>query len=199
MLPERLYLIDWDKALVDAWREAFAGIERVEPIQGDFFDVSADAMVSPANSFGIMDGGLDLAIRDTLGLDIEARVQARILNEYHGELPVGNALIVETRNERWPYLVSAPTMRVPQDVSNTLNAYLAFRAILLALKRFNESQGEAAIRSIVCPGLGTGVGNLAPKKCAAQMRVAYDDMVGSAKIPSPREIHEVHRRMMMAP
>lgn len=37
-------------------------------------------------------------------------------------------------NEGQPinYLVSAPTMRVPQDVYNTPNAYLAFRAVILA-------------------------------------------------------------------
>ena len=28
------------------------------------------------------------------------------------------------------YLISAPTMRVPEDVSETVNAYLAFRAVL---------------------------------------------------------------------
>ena len=37
-------------------------------------------------------------------------------------------------NEGQPikYLISAPTMRVPMDVANTANAYLAFRAIILA-------------------------------------------------------------------
>ena len=30
------------------------------------------------------------------------------------------------------YLISAPTMRVPMDVSKTVNAYLAFRACLRA-------------------------------------------------------------------
>ncbi len=30
------------------------------------------------------------------------------------------------------FLISAPTMRVPQDVCDTPNAYLAFRAIILA-------------------------------------------------------------------
>ena len=30
------------------------------------------------------------------------------------------------------YLVSAPTMRIPMDVSETVNAYLAFRGILRA-------------------------------------------------------------------
>ncbi len=32
------------------------------------------------------------------------------------------------------YLISAPTMRTPRDVSNTPNAYLAFRAIIIAGK-----------------------------------------------------------------
>ena len=32
------------------------------------------------------------------------------------------------------YLISAPTMRVPMDVSKTVNAYLAFRACLRAGK-----------------------------------------------------------------
>jgi hypothetical protein len=30
------------------------------------------------------------------------------------------------------YLISAPTMRVPQNVADTTNAYLAFRAVLRA-------------------------------------------------------------------
>ena len=30
------------------------------------------------------------------------------------------------------YLVSAPTMRIPMDVSKTVNAYLAFRGIIRA-------------------------------------------------------------------
>jgi len=37
-------------------------------------------------------------------------------------------------NEGQPikYLISAPTMRVPWDISETANAYLAFRGIILA-------------------------------------------------------------------
>lgn len=37
-------------------------------------------------------------------------------------------------NEGLPinYLIAAPTMRIPQGVENTVNAYLAFRAVILA-------------------------------------------------------------------
>ena len=36
------------------------------------------------------------------------------------------------QNKPIKFLISAPTMRVPTDVSNTCNAYLAFRGIILA-------------------------------------------------------------------
>ena len=64
--------------------------------------------VSPANSFGIMDGGLDLAIRDQLGLGVQTTLQRAIVERHHGELPiaapgfvltVGNVGSNEVRNE----------------------------------------------------------------------------------------------------
>ena len=38
------------------------------------------------------------------------------------------------------YLISAPTMRVPMNVSETVNAYLAFRACLIAGKLMHTAQ-----------------------------------------------------------
>ena len=38
----------------------------------------------------------------------------------------------EDKPIRW--LISAPTMRVPQEVDNTVNAFLAFKAVILAGK-----------------------------------------------------------------
>ncbi len=49
-------------------------------------------------------------------------------------LKIGQAIIMETNDpdQQIKYLISAPTMRVPENVENTPNAYLAFRATLLA-------------------------------------------------------------------
>jgi O-acetyl-ADP-ribose deacetylase (regulator of RNase III) len=191
-LPDLIWLVDKWKPLTDAWSESFAerGAIRVEC--GDFFR-EADALVSPANSFGIMDGGLDLAIRSELGGDIQRRVQAVILERHHGELPVGAAEVVETQHAKWPFLIVAPTMRVPEAVSNTLNAYLAFRAALLAVRAFNRA--EIRIRSMVVPGLATGIGGMDARRCAAQMRIAYDQVAGSGRIPSFKAIHEIHHKL----
>src|SRR5262245_3335886 len=109
----QIVLIDRSVSLVAAWERAFEDCEEVECVHGDFFSRPADAMVSPANSFGIMDGGLDRAIRDCLGFGVERRAQERIVERHHGELPVGQAEVIETGHASWPRLIVAPTMRVP--------------------------------------------------------------------------------------
>src|SRR5436853_3982217 len=116
MLPSKVFLIDRAHVLVERWREQFADCPEVEALAGDYFQRPADAIVSPANSFGIMDGGLDLAIRDQLGFTIESRIQEVIVEKHHGELPVGCAEIVATNDRRWRYLIAAPTMRVPEPI-----------------------------------------------------------------------------------
>src|SRR5690606_18374491 len=49
------------------------------------------------NSFGRMDGGIDLHYRNQLGLELERRLRELIEKRYEdGELPVGEALVVPT-------------------------------------------------------------------------------------------------------
>ncbi len=195
-LPTSIHLIDKNAELVKYWSEAFAGIENVQASNIDYFSEPVDAIISPANSFGIMDGGIDLAIRNTVGFKAEENLRKAILKDHHGELPVGSAIIVPTENVKWPYLVSAPTMRIPSDVSSSLNAYLAFRAILNVIKNFNESSINHKIKSISCCGLATGIGKMKARKCAGQMRAAYTYMYKQPRIPSFNEIHEVHRKLV---
>jgi len=194
MLPETIHLVDRDARLVAAWKEVFQEHAEIVAEQRDFFEVAADAMVSPANSFGIMDGGLDAAIRTRL-VGVEQRVRNVLATRHHGELHVGMAEIVETGESRWPFLICAPTMRVPEDVSRSVNAYVAFRAILLAVGLHNTAGALPPIRSVLCSGLCTGVGAMPPRRCAAQMRIAYRQIRGSHELPSFDAIYEVHRAM----
>lgn len=195
MSLERIHLVDRDASLVAAWREVFREFPEVIPERGDFFEQPADAMVSPGNSFGIMDGGLDAAIREALGASIETQVREMLVERHHGELHVGGAEIVETGDGRWPILVFAPTMRVPDDVSRTTNAYVAFRAILLSVRRHNALAGMKPIRSLLCPGLCTGIGAMAPRRCAAQMRIAYRQVREPPTLLPFDAIYDVHTKM----
>ncbi|MDA9801246.1 macro domain-containing protein [Candidatus Pseudothioglobus singularis] len=193
---EKLYLVDSKAELCDKWRQVFSSYPEVEVLTGDYFQQSADAIVSPANSFGIMDGGLDLAIRNELGFQVESDIQEVILNKYHGEMPIGTAEIINTNHDRWSYMIAAPTMRIPENVAFTLNAYIAFRAIMIAINSFNESNPKKLIKSLVCSGLGTGIGSMEPIKCAAQMRAAYKLINEPARISSFTEIHRSHLSLL---
>lgn len=194
-MPEKILLVDKWRPLCTAWSQAFGQFASVEVVEGDFFSRDADAMVSPANSFGIMDGGLDLAVRSALGPHIQGDVQRVILERHHGELPVGAAEVVPTSHSQWPHLVVAPTMRVPESVAHTVNAYLAFRAVLLAVHRHNANTDASPIRSLLVPGLGTGIGAMDARRCAAQMRLAFDQVSKPARIPSYALIHELHSKL----
>jgi O-acetyl-ADP-ribose deacetylase (regulator of RNase III) len=177
MHPISFELRDVDADVVGAWEKYFKGFDNVRISHGDIFEISADAIVSPANSFGYMDGGIDLVYLRRFGWELQTRLQTHLSEEHDGELPVGQATIVETSDATIPYLVSAPTMRVPMNVSNTINAYLAFRAVIRAIKRHNRDTPETAIRTVLCPGLCTAIGRMSPDLAARQMAAAYEACV----------------------
>jgi O-acetyl-ADP-ribose deacetylase (regulator of RNase III) len=164
--PLTFELRDVDSDVVRAWQKYFKGIATVQ-------EKSADAIVSPANSFGYMDGGIDLIYLHRFGYELQTRLQAHLRDEHDGELPVGQATIVETFDAKIPYLVSAPTIRIPMNVSDTINAYLAFRAAILAVKQHNR-QALKAIRTILCPGLCTAIGRMPPDLSGRQMAAAFE-------------------------
>jgi len=175
----QIILGDKNPDLVRAWELEFAGLTNVTIRGGNVLLARADSLVSPANSFGFMDGGFDWSISEMLEWRIQPIVQDVIRKKHAGELLVGEAEIVPTGSERFPYLVCAPTMRVPQNVADTVNAFLATRAILVAIRTFN-SQNTDGIKSVAIPGLCTGVGRMPYERCARQMRAAYDLVSGNS-------------------
>jgi O-acetyl-ADP-ribose deacetylase (regulator of RNase III) len=173
MKPLKIHLRDLNPSVCYAWQVAFAGVQDVDIAQEDIFSMRADAVVSPANSFGFMDGGIDLVYVRRFGWQIQNKLQEIICKRFDGELPVGMATIVDTNDPEIPFLISAPTMRVPENVANTPNAYLAFKAALQAITQHNQP-GARMIESVLCPGLATAIGEMPATVCARQMRRAYD-------------------------
>ena len=192
-----IHFRDISSSVAAAWEAAFADVPNVEVSCGNIFDHTADAIVSPANSFGRMDGGIDLVFSNFFGWDLEANLKALLLEQYFGELPVGQAVILSTGHKAIPLLVSAPTMRVPSNISKTINVYLAFRAALLAVVRHNEI-ASTPIKSLLVPGLGTGVGEVAPERTAQQMRLAYNTIIfgEGLKKRSARDIWLEHDKLI---
>ncbi|MEZ4336572.1 MAG: macro domain-containing protein [Sandaracinaceae bacterium] len=175
----QIVLTALDAPLADAWQAACGDLDFVEVHRGSIFDVRADTLVSPANSFGFMDGGIDMLYSRRFGWGLQERLQAAIKDRHHGELLVGQAEIVPTEGDP-AWLIAAPTMRVPMILGReTVAPYLAARAVLLLVKH-GERDGApvgSRVRRVAFPGLGTGIGRVPPEVCARQVRAAIDEVV----------------------
>ena len=174
---EKLVLCDKAEGVVVEWERAFAGEAGVSVVAKDILRCGCDAVLSPANGFGDMGGGLDKHLDDYTKGVAQHVVRERIRRQYFGELPVGSAFVVSLGLRRLKHLVVAPTMRIPGNVAGSLNAYLASRAALVACARHN-AQADDPIRSLAAAGLCTGVGRMAPEESARQMHAAYRSIVG---------------------
>ncbi|HLU57609.1 MAG TPA: macro domain-containing protein [Pseudonocardia sp.] len=184
MSSPTLVLVAVDEAMARAWRalaETRAGLVVHE---GSITDVDADAVVSPANSLGIMVGGID-GVYARWFPGIADRVRAASGADRGGELPVGEAVIVPTGIERPAWLISAPTMSRPgQRLPKDGGAARAAAGAVLRLWRDgslpDSGRVRDAVRTIALPGLGTGVGGLSPEVCAQRVGEAIDEVLGQA-------------------
>lgn len=169
----QIILIDKNPTMCKAWDFYFNEYEDVQ-IMNDTFEHlnSVDCMTSAANSFGIMDGGIDLYLSQYFGWDLMKKVQKRIIDDFCGEQPVGTSIIVETGHGNIPYLAHTPTMRVPNYIDKTDNVYKAMWGLLTEIHRFNKRSNRSIDTVAVC-GLGTGVGKMPFGEAARQMYIAY--------------------------
>ncbi|KAG5183910.1 hypothetical protein JKP88DRAFT_255633 [Tribonema minus] len=154
--------------------------ERAMFIVGSIAD-NVDAceyLVSASNSRLFFDGGSDMDyLRMYPEVTDAARKQMRLLwNEGAflsdadvPHLPVGAAMLVPLSCGRT--LIAAPTMILPQNVSDTDNARSAFSAILTVL----EKEGDGARGRVLVPGLCTGVGGMSATASAVQVTEAWHD------------------------
>lgn len=169
----QIQLCDLSERMTSAWAEFFANEPDVLIKHVDITTVTCDAVVSPANSFGFMDGGLDYALSERFGWHLQETLQKRIKDLPEGELLVGQAMVLETGDTRVPYLISAPTMRVPTNfnIPTSINAYLAMKAVLI------NAQAHEHINSVAVPGFCTGVGRMQPIIAAREMFQAYKEII----------------------
>lgn len=159
-------LCDINASMREAWKRELVRRPELaatcEILSGDITALNADAVVSPANSFGFMRGGVDGVYTRVFGSGVEAGLQAIIRTLPSGELPVGEALVVPTGHGRIPWLISAPTMRTPSRLRDGSPVLLATRAACRAAR-------ERGFASVAFPGMGTGTGRLPFDEAARAM------------------------------
>lgn len=148
-------------------------------------------IVSPANSLGFMDGGIDMVYMQMFP-GIQDTVQARIktfnittaLGRY--TLPIGSAMLVPTGNNLCPLLACVPTMFLPEKITGTRNIYWAIRGLMWMLQDLMKSIRQSTEILVAIPCMGTGVGKLTAEESAHQVREALQDYaMGSESMFQP--------------
>ena len=147
-------------------------------------DIKADAIISPANSFANMKGGIDLIYKKIFP-KIEERLTHKIslgnfpiasygcfIEKKNGKkyVEVGNCIHIETLNEKCKYMIMLPTMKYPMNIVNTDNVYISFLSFL-------KKYGNVNIK-VLCPGLGTGIGGMSALESAKQIKRAFIEYYG---------------------
>ncbi|MFI0204934.1 MULTISPECIES: ADP-ribosyltransferase domain-containing protein [Streptomyces] len=169
----RVVLTDVNEHVVQAWRAAFADTPGIEIRRGSILDEDVDAWVTPTNSRGRMDGGVDAVIKRYLGSGIQVRVQRAIRDRFAGSMPVGSAVCVPSGAAVPRFLISTPTMvQSSQNVSATLNVALACAAAFQAVHRQNR-KAPGSIRSVALVGMGAQTGRVPARVCANLMWTGY--------------------------
>ena len=165
----KIYILDFDKHKIQCLQRMFRQ-EDVEIVCDDFQSFMrthrVECVVSPANSYGLMDGGYDRAITEWFGNQLQERVQQYIIDHYFGEQPVGTSFLIDAGKDGQK-LIHTPTMRVPSRILDPSVVYQCMRTTLMTAI-------EHGIESIVIPVFGGMSGRIDDMAAAKLLWLGYD-------------------------
>lgn len=175
----KIYLLDINSNMTDVWEKYF-NFNNIEIVNEDFAtfmdkNQNIEAIVSPANSFGLMDGGYDRAITDYFGKELMDDVKKVIMQDWCGEQPVGTSITIPIYSKRiinsigvecHPILIHTPSMRTPEQIKDSRIIYQCMRTTLIEADR-------QEVNSIVIPAFGGLTGKVPYEEIAKMMFRAY--------------------------
>jgi Predicted phosphatase homologous to the C-terminal domain of histone macroH2A1 len=129
----------------------------IEVVKGSLLEVDADVIVNPANSLGLMGGGVAGLIKRFGGKEIEEEAVKK------APIEVGRAILTSAGALKFKGVIHAPTMEEPAMVTTEEKVRKAVRAAL-------KLADELGFESLAMPGMGTGVGRL-PKEVSAKAMI----------------------------
>ena len=129
------------------------------------FDI--DAVVSPANTMSIMNGGYDAVLRRYFGVGIEYTVK-QYFDKF--KLDVGEAIAVITGHSKVEWLIVTPTVSVTGEGLSghvSVSYSCAYNAV--------KAAHEKGVQYLGMTGLGSGVGGLDRRVSAKQQVQGIED------------------------
>ena len=169
----KIFLLDRKQNMVKCWNKYFSTIDNVEVVYDDFENFmdthNVECVVSPANSFGLMDGGYDLAITKWFGNSLMKKVQKYIIDNFCGEQPVATSFLIDTGYKNIK-LIHTPTMREPDAIKEPLVIYQCMRTTLIEAIKYE-------VDSIVIPAFGGACGALDYELIAKMMYQGFNQVM----------------------
>lgn len=178
----KITLLDIESDMRNAWKEE---LNNYNDLQGESYFPNVEVVnmgivewleqnnnhvlgiVSPANSFGLMDGGYDGAItkyfEEYYDFNLIPIVQRHLKDNFWGEQPVGSCTMIKIPVMN-TYILHTPTMIRPSIIQDPRIVYHCTRSCILeAMKR--------EIPHIIIPAFGGKCGQV-PYKTIAQYMIA---------------------------
>jgi O-acetyl-ADP-ribose deacetylase (regulator of RNase III) len=147
---------------------------QVHVARAELWTLPVDAVVNPANSLGIMGGGIGGSLRRQGGDAIQqAAMQA-------APIAVGAAIVTTAGQLPAKHVIHVPTMEEPGMKIGAENVRRAARAALIAADRNN-------FKVIGIPGIGTDLGDVPIDEAAR----AIVEEIRAHRRPSPETIYLV--------
>ncbi len=147
---------------------------QVHVAKADIWTLPVDAIVNPANSLGIMGGGIGGALRRQGGDVIQQAAMAA------APIAVGAALVTTAGQLPAKNVIHVPTMEEPGMKIGAENVRRAARAALIASDRNN-------FKVIAIPGIGTDLGEVPVDEAAR----AIVEEIRAHRRPCPETIYLV--------
>jgi O-acetyl-ADP-ribose deacetylase (regulator of RNase III) len=167
----KVIIADYDKCVLQALQDynPTFGWHEGNPLA---FDI--DAVVSPANTAGIMNGGYDAALRRHFGNTLEYRVRMSIKEK---PILVGEARAIQTVDTKVKWLIVAPTVSIAADGLSgheSVSYAAAYKSVIVALK--------TGVSYLGMTGLGTGAGGLNIREAIFQQCDGIEDALTNLKL-----------------
>lgn len=147
---------------------------QVHVARAEIYKMQVDAIVNPANSLGIMGGGIGGTIKRHGGDVIQQEAMGR------APIAIGAAIVTGAGALPSQHVIHAPTMEEPGMKIGAENVRRAARAALIASDRLQ-------FKVIAFPGMGTDLGDVPIEEAAR----AIVEEIRAHKRPFPETIYLV--------
>jgi hypothetical protein len=158
------------RAVFLALQSIFEDFENVKVVHESIVNAQHDTLITFGNSF--VDA--DKTIRTIFGEEIEEKLKAVVKDKFAGKMSVGQAFVMSVEHPKYKWLIYAPAMEFPHDVSSLCSArraYMAFKGALLVMR-------DAGIQTASAPFFRRdGDGWIAAANAGRQMRAALESIV----------------------